>query len=78
MAAFARMPEPCQKFKASISFDRYHTYDEMVDMLKVMARKYRRLMSLYSVGESFLGKKIWAAEIGSKLSGDLSSRLAFW
>lgn len=77
MTAFARKPKPSQKFRPPISFDRYHTYDEMVDMLKVMARKHRRLMSLYSVGESFLGKKIWAAEIGNKLSGDLSSRPGF-
>ena len=52
-----------------ISFDHYHTYSEMVRMLKTMRCMFPRLMQLYPIGESFLGKKIWAVEITNRFYG---------
>ncbi|MGB4432978.1 MAG: M14 family metallopeptidase, partial [Bacillota bacterium] len=60
------------------TFDHYFTYDEMVQFLNEMAKKYPRLMELESIGKSGGGRDIWAVTISEKETGDPDQKPAIY
>lgn len=44
--------------------EKFHTYDEMVSFLNKLAKDYPDMVKLFSIGQSTLGKDIWAIKIG--------------
>lgn len=49
-----------------ISFDKYHSYQEITAYLKAVEAKYPHLARLSSMGQSYLGKDIWVLEITNR------------
>jgi hypothetical protein len=49
-----------------VDFAHYHTYDEVVSLLRGWAAKHSDLVDLYSVGQSFEGRDIWQITIANK------------
>lgn len=43
--------------------EKFHTYDEMYDEFNKLALDYPHLVTLFSIGKSYLGKDIWAIKI---------------
>jgi hypothetical protein len=52
-----------------IDFAHYHTYDEVIVILRKWAADYPNLVELYSVGKSFEGRDIWQITITNKGTG---------
>ena len=50
----------------NISFDKYHSYQEITNYLKAVQAKYPQLAHLSSMGKSFLGKELWVMEITNR------------
>jgi hypothetical protein len=57
------------KKAGEIDFAHYHTYDEVIAILKKWAADYPNLVDLYSVGQSFEGRDIWQITITNKSTG---------
>lgn len=49
-----------------ITFDRYHSYREIMAYLKVVQSSYPQLVRVMSMGKSFLGKDIWVIEVTNR------------
>lgn len=49
--------------KVSVRFSKYHHYDEMVKLLKNMARKNPNITRLYSIGKSVQGRDLWVMQL---------------
>jgi len=59
-----------------LDFKKYHTSGEVVDMLQTFQISYPKLIRVYSIGDSFEGKPIWAAEITNSLTGSHETKPA--
>lgn len=57
------------KKEGEIDFAHYHTYDEVIAILRKWAADYPNLVDLYSVGKSFEGRDIWQITITNKATG---------
>ena len=57
------------KKEGEIDFAHYHTYDEVVAILKTWAAGHPDLVDLYSVGKSYEGRDIWQITITNKGTG---------
>lgn len=55
--------------------DQYHTYGELTDLLHAFAALYPDLCRLRSIGRSYEGREIWAAELGT---GKLSEKPGYY
>jgi len=68
---FPRSDYPFTKPKVpgEVDFLHYHTYDEVVAILRKWAKDYPNLVDLYSVGRSFEGRDIWQMTITNKATG---------
>jgi hypothetical protein len=53
----------------TLNFQKYHTSDEMVEMLQTFQSSYPNLIRIYPIGNTIEGKQIWAAEITNFLNG---------
>ncbi|MBP8613446.1 MAG: carboxypeptidase, partial [Firmicutes bacterium] len=53
----------------AITFDKYHTYQEVEDSLRFFASQYPNLCTLESIGRSFQGRDIWMLEVTNKDTG---------
>jgi len=62
----------------NITFDHYHRYDEMTEMLKGIAKKYPKLCRLYSIGKSSAGRELWMMEITNYETGPASEKPAIY
>jgi hypothetical protein len=49
-----------------ITFDKYHSYQEITGYLKAIQAKYPQLARLSSMGKSYLGKELWVIEITNR------------
>lgn len=49
--------------KVSVRFNKYHHYDEMVKLLKNMAKKNPNITRLYSIGKSLQGRDLWVMQL---------------
>lgn len=50
----------------NITFDKYHSYQEITAYLKAIQAKYSHLARISSMGKSLLGKEIWVIEITNR------------
>lgn len=50
----------------NITFDKYHSYQEITSYLKAVQANYPHLAHLSSMGKSYLGKEIWVIEITNR------------
>ena len=57
------------KKDGEIDFAHYHTYDEVIAILRKWAADFPNLVELYSVGKSFEGRDIWQITITNKATG---------
>jgi hypothetical protein len=55
--------------QAPITFDRYHTYAQVTDILQRLAKDHPNLMTLEEAGKSLEGRTIWAVTLTNKASG---------
>jgi len=49
---------------------RYHSYREMVSHIKAVAARHPGIVRLFSIGKSYKGRKLWAAEISDNPGAD--------
>ena len=49
---------------------RYHSYPEMVSHIKAVAARHPNLVRLFSIGKSYQGRRIWAAEVSDHAGTD--------
>jgi hypothetical protein len=79
-SAFPRVDYPQLKPVApgAVDFAHYHTYDEVVGLLRGWTAKYPDLVELYSVGQSFEGREIWQITIASRKGKKDTDRPAFF
>ena len=79
-SAFPRVnyAEVQPKTKGRIDFQHYHTYEEVVDLLRGWAAKHPDLLDLYSVGQSLEGREIWQVTIANKKGAKHTDRPAFF
>jgi murein tripeptide amidase MpaA len=61
-----------------IEFDHYHGFEEMAEILKVLAEEYPNLCSLYSIGRSTEGRELWLMEITNKETGPAEEKPAVY
>jgi hypothetical protein len=64
--------------KVQIRFDRYHTYEEIAEILKQLHGAYPDLTKLASVGKSFEGREIWLLTINNAKTGPDLRKPAFY
>ncbi|MGQ8336033.1 M14 family metallopeptidase [Sunxiuqinia sp. A32] len=56
--------------KVEVSWNRYNTYDGLVDIMKKITKAHPELARMESVGKSFEGRDIWALIISDYKSGN--------
>ncbi len=61
-----------------ISFDRYLTYEELTDYLKVIAEAHPSLVSLKSIGKSYEGRDIWAVTVTNQETAAAADKPALY
>ncbi|MDQ3397080.1 MAG: M14 family metallopeptidase [Deinococcota bacterium] len=61
-----------------LTFDRYYRYDDLTSLLKDVAERYPRLISLESIGKSHEGRDIWLATVTNKDTGPAREKPALW
>jgi len=63
---------------AKLSFDHYHGYDEMTEILHGLAEEHPEISELYSIGQSTQGRELWLIEITSKSTGPSEEKPAVY
>jgi hypothetical protein len=48
----------------------YHTYAEMVDEIHAVAAAHPQIVRLFTIGKSYLGRDLWAAEVSDHVGVD--------
>ena len=61
-----------------IDFDHYHGFEEMAEILEVLAEEHPNLCSLYSIGQSTEGRELWLMEITNKETGPAEEKPAVY
>ena len=62
------------KIEVPLRFDRYYTYDEVVEALNVLHKAFPELTKLEEIGKSEEGRAIYALTINNKETGDALSK----
>lgn len=63
-----------QKIEVPLRFDRYYSYEQVVEALKALHSSYPALTSLEEVGKSEEQRSIWALTINNKKTGEALSK----
>ncbi|MFW6259585.1 MAG: M14 family metallopeptidase [Tangfeifania sp.] len=58
------------KIEVPLRFDRYYTYEEMIEAMEVLHEAYPEMTELELVGKSEEGREIWALTINNPETGD--------
>ncbi|UCD46003.1 MAG: carboxypeptidase [Candidatus Bathyarchaeota archaeon] len=61
-----------------LTFDRYHGFDEMTEILEGFAAEYPGLCELYSIGWSSAGRELWLVELTNKSTGEAEEKPAVY
>ena len=69
------LPTP---LRGQISFDHYHRWEEVHDIMSGLARRYPDLTELYSIGESYEGVNLMMIEVTNERTGPASEKPAFY
>jgi len=60
------------------SFDRYHRYDELTEVLRTFVREFPALAQLESIGASHEGRDIWALTVTNASTGTPLEKPGFY
>ena len=63
-----------QNINVPLRFDKYYTYDEVVQAIKALNKVYPDLTEAVMLGKSEENREIWALEINNKATGDKLSK----
>jgi hypothetical protein len=63
-----------QEITVPLRFDKYYTYDEIVQVVKALNKTYPELTEAVLVGKSEENREIWALEINNKKTGSKFSK----
>jgi len=63
--------------KLTVKWDKYHSYQEMSDLLRAMAESYPDLCRIYSIGQTYLGREVWCIEITNQATGKAEDKPGF-
>lgn len=74
-AAVAQQDMPS---KVPMSFDRYHTVEEINKALRDMAAAYPEICTITVIGKSYLGKDMLVLTIGSKKGAAIEGKPSMW
>ena len=61
-----------------LTFDRYHGYDEMTEIIHALAEEHPDLSERYSIGQSTDGRELWLIEITNKETGPAAEKPAVY
>jgi hypothetical protein len=61
----------------AVPFDRFSTYDELTEILRVWAEEAPQLYALESIGQSYEGREIWIATLTNRETGAAADKPAF-
>lgn len=64
--------------KVQASWNKYYTYDGMVDILQKIAKAYPDLTRLESIGKSYEGRDIWLITVSNFKNGDPDRKPAIY
>ncbi len=64
--------------KVDIAFNRYYTYDQLVDHMHAIAAAYPEIVTLEQIGFSGFGKPMFVAIVNAPKTGPVSSKPAMW
>ena len=62
----------------TLSFDRFHRYAELSELVHRFAAEHPRLVRVESIGKSNEGRDLWLATITSEATGPAEDKPAFW
>ncbi len=60
------------------SFERFHRYDELTEILRTFAREHPDLFTVESAGKSHEGRDIWIVTATNRATGSPAHKPAFW
>jgi hypothetical protein len=64
--------------KVEVSWNRYYTYDGVVDIMQKIAKAHPNLARLQSIGKSYQGRDIWLLTISDFKTGDPDRKPAMY
>ncbi len=70
LAILLLLTQPTQADSPSISFDRYHSYDEITRALRQWGKQFKRYVRVRSLGKSIQGREIWLISVTDRETGD--------
>jgi len=73
LLTFLRVGYP-QPEKVQLAYDRYHSYNEMVEILQKLEKTYPQLIKVRSIGKSFEGRNLMIAEVTNYLTGSVDKK----
>ncbi|MDX1284433.1 MAG: M14 family zinc carboxypeptidase, partial [Draconibacterium sp.] len=62
------------KIEVPLRFDRYYTYEEVIECMEVLHKAYPDMTKLDMIGKSEEGREIYALTINNKKTGDELSK----
>jgi hypothetical protein len=69
---------PTQDPRVNLRWDRYYSYDQMVDAMRTLQRAYPRFLTMQSIGKSWEGRDLWLMTINNPATGHHTEKAAFW
>jgi hypothetical protein len=64
--------------KVEVAWDRYYTYEQLVEQMKAIATAYPTLCTVKSIGKSGQGRDVYIAVVNNPATGDDTSKPAMW
>ncbi len=68
--------ESSEKFELSMT--KYHSYEEMSEILQQLAKTYPKFLKLESMGKSFQGRNLWMMTINNPETGPVLNKAAMY
>ncbi|MFH1942316.1 MAG: M14 family metallopeptidase [bacterium] len=62
----------------SFAYNRFYNYDEVIDILKKMEKKYPQFLNLQSVGKSIQNRDMWVMTINNPKTGNEMDKAAMY
>lgn len=64
--------------KVQLTYDHYHSYNEMVEILQKLEKTYPQLIKVRSIGKSFEGRNLMMAEVTNYRTGSGDKKTGFY
>ena len=79
LVATLLVPSACTAQRTGlITFDHYHTLDEIASYLEALSAQYPQLVTLKVIGRSREGRAIWAVDVNNPATGSASEKPGFY